>query len=233
MKSLYKKELNYYLNNTIGYIVIILFAVFVNFFFVKDLFVIGSASMKSFFNISAWFLVIFIPALTMRTIAEEKRANTLEILLTLPISATQIVLAKFLSLLTLLVIGFSLTLSLPVSLSFISNLYLPEILIGYMGMIFLGGIFIALSMFFSSLTKNQVVAFLSSVIVLFLTLILGSDFLATIFPRFILDFLNYFSPLYHLENFIKGLLDLRSVFYFLSLTIIFIFLTITNLEKRE
>ena len=203
MKNLYKKELNYYLNNTIGYIVIILFAVFVNFFFVKDLFVIGSASMKSFFNISAWFLVIFIPALTMRTIAEEKRANTLEILLTLPISATQIVLAKFLSLLTLLVIAFSLTLSLPVSLSFISNLYLPEILIGYMGMIFLGGIFIALSMFFSSLTKNQVVAFLSSAIVLFLTLILGSDFLATIFPRFILDFLNYFSPLYHLENFIK------------------------------
>lgn len=233
MKDLYKKELSYYLNNTIGYIVIILFAVFANFFFVKDLFVIGSASMKSFFNISTWFLVIFIPALTMRTIAEEKRANTLEILLTLPISETQIVLAKFLSLLTLLVIAFSLTLGLPISLSFISNLYLPEILIGYMGMIFLGGIFIALSMFSSSLTKNQVVAFLLSVIVLFLALVLGRDFMATIFPKFILDFLNYFSPLYHLENFIKGLLDLRSIFYFLSLTIIFIFLTITNLEKKE
>lgn len=233
MKNLYKKELNYYLNNSIGYIIITLFAIFANFFFVKDLFVIGSASMKSFFYITAWFLVIFVPAFTMRTISEEKRINTLEVLLTLPISETEIVLAKFLSLLTLLGIGFILTLSLPISLFFVSNLYLPEIIIGYMGMIFLGSVFVAISMFFSSLTKNQVIAFLSSVIFLFITLLLGSDFLATVLPKFILDFLNYYSPLYHLQNFIKGLIDLRSVFYFVSLTAIFIFLTITSLEKRE
>lgn len=233
MKNLYKKELSYYLNNPIGYIMLVLFAAFANFFFVKDLFTVGSASMQSFFSATAWFMIIFVPAFTMRIIAEEKKANTLEILLTLPISETQIIIAKFLSLLTLLSIGLLLTISLPISLSFISNLYLPEILIGYIGMIFLGGAFIAISMFASSLTKNQVVAFLTSAIILFITLVIGSDFMATVFPKFILDFLNYFSPLYHLDNFTKGLLDLRSIFYFLSLTTIFIFLTITNLEKRE
>lgn len=233
MKNLYKKELSYYLNNPIGYIMLVLFAAFANFFFVKDLFAIGSASMQSFFSVTAWFMVIFVPAFSMRIIAEEKRSNTMEILLTLPISETQIVTAKFLSMLTLLAIGLLLTVSLPISLSFISGLYLPEIIIGYFGMIFLGGAFIAISMFASSLTKNQVVAFLTSAIVLFLTLVIGSDFMASVFPKFILDFLNYFSPLYHLDNFTKGLLDIRSIFYFASLTAIFIFLTITNLEKRE
>lgn len=233
MKTLYKKELNYYLNNPIGYIMLVLFAAFANFFFVKDLFTIGSASMQSFFNVTAWFMIIFVPAFTMRIISEEKRANTLEILLTLPVSETQIVMAKFLSLLTLLAIGLLLTVSLPISLSLISSLYLPEILIGYVGMLFLGGSFIAISMFMSSLTKNQVVAFLSSAIILFLILVVGSDFMASIFPKFIQDFLSYFSPLYHLDNFTKGLLDLRSIFYFISLTVIFVFLTITNLEKRE
>jgi len=112
-------------------------------------------------------------------------------------------------------------------------LYFPEIFIGYIGMLFMGGLFVSGSMFFSSLTKNQVVAFLSSVIFFFIFMILGSDFLATVLPKFILDFLNYFSPLYHLQNFINGLIDLRSVFYFFSLSATFIFLTIINLEKRE
>lgn len=233
MRFLYKKELSYYLNNPIGYIIIVLFAAFANFFYVKDLFAVGSASMQSFFSMTTWFLVIFIPAFSMRIISEEKQTNTLEVLLTLPISETQIILAKFLALLTLLGIGLGLTLSLPISLAFISGLYLPEIFVGYVGMLLLGSVFIAISMFFSSLTKNQVVAFLSSVIFLFLILLMGGDFLATVFPKFIIDFLNYFSPLYHLQNFIKGLVDLRSFFYFVSLTAIFIFLTITNLEKRE
>ena len=95
MKNLYKKELNYYLNNPIGYIVVVLFAVFANFLFVKDIFVIGSASMRPFFSILPWLFLVFIPALSMRTLSEEKRVNSIEILLTLPVSETQVVLAKF------------------------------------------------------------------------------------------------------------------------------------------
>ena len=233
MKQLYKKELNYYLNNPIGYIVVILFALFANFLFVKDLFVVGSASMRPFFSLLPWLLMVFVPALSMRILAEEKRSNTIEVLLTLPVSESQIVLAKFGALITMVALAFALTLSLPVSLSVLSTLYLPEVIIGYLGALFLVAAFIALSMFFSGQTKNQVVAFLLSILSVFFLLVISTDFTATVLPRAMQNFLSYFSPIYHFRNFIKGVVDARSVFYFLSLTILFLFLTVTGLEKRK
>lgn len=233
MYKLYKKELSYYINNAIGYIIVILFAVFANFLFVKDLFVIGTASMRTFFSFLPWLFFIFIPALSMRIISEEKRTNTIERLLTLPISETQIVLAKFFALLTVMTVGLILTVSLPISLSFLSGLYLPETIVGYLGVICMGASFIAVSMFFSSQTKNQVVAFLISSIFIFLLIVLDSDFMSTVLPKSLLDYASLFSPSYHLQNFIKGVIDIRSVFYFAGITIIFLFLTITDLEKRK
>lgn len=232
MFTLYKKELNYYINNAVGYIVVILFAVFVNFLYIKDIFIVGSASMRPFFSIMPWLLMVFVPALTMRILSEEKRVNTIELLQTLPISETEIILSKFFALLTIVFGGLLLTLGLPVSLSFLTKLYLLEILIGYTGVLLLSGSFIALSMFFSSQTKNQVVAFLSSIIALFFLLVLSSDFLASLFPKVVQDFVSYFSPLYHLQNFTKGLVDIRSLGYFLSMTILFLFLSVIDLEKR-
>jgi len=132
MKTLYKKELNYYLNNPIGYIILVLFGVFANFLFVKDIFVVGSASMKPFFSFLPWLLLVFIPALTMRIFAEEKRTNTIEVLLTLPVSETQIVLAKFFTLVTVTGLGLILTFGLPLTLSILTKVYYPEILIGYL-----------------------------------------------------------------------------------------------------
>ncbi len=233
MYTLYKKELNYYFNNPIGYIVIVLFASFANFLFIKDIFVVGSASMRSFFSILPWLFLVFVPALSMRILSEEKRTNTIEVLLTLPVSETQIVVAKFFALLTLVAMGLLLTVGLPISLSFLTKIYLPEILVGYLGSLFLASLYISLSMFFSSLSKNQVMAFLGSVLVLFLLLVLSTDFTASVLPGFIQDFLVYFSPYEHLQNFIKGVVDLRSLFYFVSFSIMFLFLTIINLEKRS
>lgn len=232
MYTLYKKELSYYLDNAIGYIVVILFAAFANFLFVKDLFVVGTASMRLFFGFLPWLFLIFIPALSMRILSEEKRTNTIETLLTLPVSETQIVLAKFLALVSVMTIGLVLTISLPISLAFLSGLYIPETIVGYIGVICMGASFIAISMFFSSQTKNQVVAFLTSIIVLFLLTVLATDFMSTVLPESILDYAAIFSPIYHLQNFIKGIIDIRSVFYFFGLTSIFLFLTITDLEKR-
>lgn len=233
MKALFKKELSYYLNNPLGYIVLILFAVFANYLFVKDIFVLGSASMRSFFGILPWLFLVFIPALSMRIFSEEKRVNTIEVLLTLPISETQVVLAKFFCLLTLTAISLVLTLSLPISLSFLTKINIVEILVGYLGSLFLAGAFISLSMFFSNLTKNQVVAFLLSVLSIFFLLVLSTDYFSTVLPKVVQDFLIYFSPIFHLQNFAKGVIDLRSLFYFFSLTILFLFLTIIDLEKRK
>jgi len=232
MKNLIKKELGHYLNNPLGYIVIVLFGVFANLFFVKDLFVIGSASLRPFFLLLPWFLLVFIPSITMRSFSEEKKNNTIEILLTLPYSETQIVLAKFFSVLMVFIIALSLTLSLPLSLIFLTKIYLPEIFVGYLGVLLLGASFSAISLFFSSQTKNQVVAFLSSVITLFFLLVLGGDFLASYLPKLFQEFFVPFSPLSHFQSFVKGILDFRSVFYFFSLTFLFLFLTVVEFEKR-
>lgn len=233
MLNLYKKELNYYLNNPVGYIVIVLFAAFANFFFVKDIFIVGSASLGPFFSFLPWIFLVFVPALTMRTISEEKRTNTIEVLLTLPVSESQIILAKFLAILSLVIIGLILTMGLPISVAFLTKIYLPEIIVGYVGSIFLASLYISLTMFFSSLTKNQVVAFLSSIVVLFLLLVVSTDFSASVLPKFLQDFLVYFSPIEQLQNFVKGVIDLRSVFYFFSFTVMFLFLTVIEIEKRE
>jgi len=153
--------------------------------------------------------------------------------LTLPISESQIVLAKLLAILTIVGIGLALTAGLSISLSFLTKVYLPEIIVGYLGSIFLAAFCISLSMFFSSQTKNQVVAFLTSVLTLFFLLVLGTDFTVNVLPRSIHEFLVYFSPFNHLGNFIKGIIDIRSVFYFVSFTVMFIFLTVVDLEKRS
>lgn len=233
MLSLFKKELSYYFNNPVGYIVAILFAIFANFLFIKDLFLRGDSSMRPFFDILPWLFLVFIPALTMRIFAEEKRVNTIEVLLTLPLSETTIVVAKLAALLIFSIFTLLLTLLIPVTLMLVGKPYSPEIGVAYCGAFLLSAAFISVAIFFSSLTKNQIVAFLCSVLTIFLLIVMGGDFLASFVPRFIQENLSSFSPLYHYSNFLKGLVDLRSVVYFVSLTTLFIFLTVINLEKRE
>lgn len=233
MSSLFKKELAQYLHNPLGYIVVVLFALFANFLFIKDIFSTGSASLRPFYGFLPWLLLIFVPALTMRIFSEEKRTNTIEVLLTLPISETQLVLSKFLALVTMISLGLLLTIGLPISLSFLTKLYLPEIIVGYIGALCMGAFFVSISMVFSVYTKNQVVAFLLSAVSIFSILVLGTEFMSNVFPKIILDFLSYFTPVYHFQNFVKGLIDLRSVIYFLSGIVVFLVLTVVSLEKRE
>lgn len=233
MLTLFKKELGYYLKNPLGYIVVILFAIFANFLYVKDIFAVGSASLRPFYNILPWLLMVFVPALSMRIISEEKRTNTIEVLLTLPISETQLVVAKFLALLTMASLGLVLTLALPISLSFLTKMYLPEIITGYLGVLLMAGLFISVSMLFSVFTKNQVITLLASVMVIFSLVVMGTEFMSNVLPKFILDLLISFTPRYHFENFIKGIIDFRSLIYYLSGIILFLFLTIVSLEKRD
>ncbi|MGB9883023.1 MAG: ABC transporter permease [Microgenomates group bacterium] len=233
MKNLLKKELDFYLNNPLGYIVIVLFSVFINFFFVKDVFVSSIVSVRPLFNYLPWFLLIFIPVVSMRIFAEEKRLNTIEVLLTLPINEKTIVLAKFFALLILYFISLLLTFGLVIFLFFFSKLSLVEVAVGYLGELLFGAALISLSTFISNKTKNQLVAFFISVLANFFLIVLASDFMASVLPRIVIDNLIYFSPVYHLENFIKGIIDLKSLVYFLSFISLFLFLTINDLKKRQ
>ncbi len=233
MKEIFLKELKQGLNNYFGYIILFLFSLLVNYLFVKDIFVTYTFSYKSFFLIIPWLFLFFIPALTMRSLAEEKKLNTIEVLLTLPLSELEIIVGKFFSQLFFVIISLGLTLFFPLSSLFFAKGYLPEILVGYLGLILLAGFFISIGLYFSNLTKNQIIAFLSSLLVIFSLLVIATDFFANVLPRFLINELVYFSPLYHFENFSKGIIDFRSVVYFITGTVVFIFLTVIDLEKKS
>jgi len=233
MYTLLKKELGLYFNTPLGYVVTVLFAIFANFLFVRDIFLRGDSSMRTFFEFAPWLILVFAPAISMRIFAEEKRVNTLEVLLGLPVSETMIVLAKLLALFIFSAISFALTISIPITLALIGRPAVSEIIVSYAGILFMSLACISLSIFFSSLTKNQIVAFLSSVILLFFLLLLGSDFLAPVLPRILREYMVLLSPLIHLETFLKGIIDFRSLIYFLSFTALFTVLTVINLEKRD
>lgn len=233
MKAVYKKELGHFFNNPLGFIVIVLFALFSNFLFIKDIFSLGSASMRPFFVTTGWLLTIFIPALSMRSFAEEKRTNTLETLLTLPVREWDIVFGKMLAMMTVVAMALALTLGLPVTLTFLANLYFPEVLMGYVGLLLMSAAFTAITMFFSLKTNNQIVAFFLSAIVLFILIAFSSDFVVSFIPRGISDAAVFVMPVTHLDPFIKGILDLRSLVYFLMLTGLFVYLTASELEERQ
>lgn len=233
MKALYLKEIGYYLKNPIGYIVVILFGVFANFLYLKDIFTIGAVSMRPFFDVLPWLLMVFVPAVAMRALAEERRLNTLETLLALPVSEAQIVLAKFFAALTIVAIGLAMTLSIPVTLAYLTGLYLPEVFVGYLGVLLLSALFIAVSLLFSALTKNQVVAFLSSTLVLFFLVLMNSEFASGVLPRELINVFSVFAPVAHYGTFIRGLIDLRAVTYMLTFTVLFLALTVIDLEKRS
>lgn len=238
MKALFKKEVQFYFNNPLGYIVLVLFGIFANFIFVKDIFIYGSASLRPFFEILPWLFMIFIPALSMRLFAEEKRTNTLETLLSLPISEFKIVMAKFLATCAVACVGLILTIGLPISMYILTDqtgyrIYLPEVAVGYFGQILLAASFIAISMFFSVKTKNQILAYLASTLTLFFLIVFSTDFVASILPQIVQEVLVNLSPITHIDNFIKGVLDLRSIYYFISAIVLFLFLTVVELERRE
>lgn len=232
MKALYKKELMQLLNSPVGYSVPIVFALFLGYLFMKDIFVVGSASLKPFFGIAPWLLFLYLPAISMRSLSEEKRANTIEILMTLPLSESAVVMAKILSLFTITVITLLLTVSIPLVLGFISPLSIAEILVGYGGLLLLSLLYLSFSLFISSKVGSQIASFSFSVLILFLVTTLSSDFLANILPKTVQDILIFGSPLLHLDNFVKGVVDLRSLSYFLVLIVLFFQLTVTELQKR-
>jgi ABC-2 type transport system permease protein len=198
----------------------------------KDLFLRGDTSIKPFFELVPWVFLLFIPAITMRVFADEKQTNSMELLLSLPITERTIVYAKTIVLCGLLCVGFVLTAMVPLSLLMLGSTAYTEIVVSYIGALLLGTSFISLGMMFSILTDHQLIAFISSCFVFFFLLVIGSDFLSTVLPRSIIQFMAYLSPLFHFSNFVRGIIDIRSVVYFALFIVFSLYICMIHLEKR-
>ncbi len=222
MKSVWiitKRELNSFFDSLMAYILIVVFLGFSGFFTWiqgSDVFFINQATLQSFFSIAYWTLFFFIPALTMRSIAEEKKTGTIEMILTKPISERQFVFGKFLAILLLIVVALALTLPYYITLAGLGKVDHSAILFGYLGLLLMSAAYISIGIFTSCLTNNQIVAFLLALCIGVFFHILFDVFSYGI-PGFLSKAFHYLSMSTHFESISRGVLDSKDLIYFLSI----------------
>jgi len=236
MKKIYYltvKELNTYFDSLIGYIVISAFLGFSGFFtwlYGMDIFLVGQASLKHFFDISYWTLFFFIPAITMRSFSEENKTGSLEMLLTKNITDWQVIVGKFMSCLIMIIIVLLLTVPYYITLSNIGNIDHSSTLLGYTGMIMMSAVYISVGIYISSLTNNQVIAFIVTIFTnIFFHIIF--DILSNNFQGIIGEILYNMSMSTHFDSISRGIIDSRDVIWFFSLILIFLSLTKQRLNN--
>ena len=226
---IFKKEFRTYFVSPIAYIVISIFLIVTGWFFFSTFFLFNQANLRNFFSLLPVVFAFVVPAVTMRLFSEELNVGSYEILLTMPVTYREVVLGKFLASVAFVSAMLLPTLAYPVTITFLGDLDWGPVAGGYVGAIFLGASFSAVGLFASSLTRNQIVAFIVGVAICF-TLVL-IDKILFFLPSPLVGVLEYLGADYHFENISKGILDSRDIIYFLSL--IFISLYATHLAMEE
>lgn len=229
--TIYKKELKSYFYSPVAYIVMVVFLIITGWFFTSSLFVAGVVSMRNVFDMIPFILLFFIPAISMRTFSEEKKAGTIELLLTKPITDFDIVLGKFFSTLTLAALTFVPTFIYAISLKFLGPIDIGSVFSAYLGLLLMSGIYISIGLFSSSLTENQVVAFIISFLMIFALFMMNKILMFV--PTPLVSIVEYISSDYHFSSITRGVIDTKDLIYYFSGIYIMLLLTKTSLEGRK
>lgn len=239
IKTVFKRELLGYFSTPVAYIFLVFFLALTAWFTFQmgGLYERGQADLRPFFGFHPWLFLFLVPALSMRLWAEERRSGTIELLMTLPVTVGQTVVGKFLA--AWIFTGIALLLTFPIWLT-INYLGDPDngaILAAYIGSFLMAGGFLAIGSCMSSLTKNQVVALILSLVMCFLFLISGHgavlDFFYDWAPRAILDAIASFSFLTHFDAISKGVVDVRDLVFFGSVIALFLYANALILELKK
>ncbi|MCR8669324.1 gliding motility-associated ABC transporter permease subunit GldF [Aestuariibaculum sp. M13] len=238
MLAILKKEINSFFASPIGYLVIAIFLLLNSLFLwlFKGEFNIldyGFADLSSFFLLAPWILIFLIPAVTMRSFSDEKKQGTLELLLTKPVSHLNIVLGKYFGAFVLILIALIPTLLYVYTIyqlgNPVGNLDVGSTLGSYFGLLFLIAAYTAIGIFTSTLSSNQIVAFILAVFLCFVFYI-GFEGVADFTSS---DFINQLGMSSHYKSMSRGVLDTRDIVYFLSITALFIMLTKLTINKEQ
>jgi gliding-associated putative ABC transporter substrate-binding component GldG len=228
---LFAKEFRAYFNTPVAYIFLIVFLALSGWFFTSTLFLVGQASIYGFLGVAPLLFLFFIPAITMRTVAEEERSGTMEILMTLPTREWEIILSKYLSSLALVLVALAFTLIYPISVHFLGNLDWGEVVSSYLALILMGASFCSIGMLASSLTRSQIVAFILGFLVCFVFFILGKVLLFV--PTPLVSLVEYLSLDYHFEALSRGVIDSRNLIYYASLCGFALVLTFYSFSRSK
>jgi ABC-2 type transport system permease protein len=233
--AIFKRELKSYFSSSVGFVFIIFYILVSNsfFFFVQDFFKQGQVTMRYYFAALPWIFLFFVPAVTMRLWAEEKKLGTLEVLLTMPLREVEVVLGKFLASFVFILVALLCSMTIPISLIILGQPDVGVMVGSYVGALLLGAAYLAIGLYISSLAENQVVAFIISLAVIFCLLLTG---VAPVYLNQLGAFAQiceYVSLLSHFNNVTRGVIDSRDVIYYLSVIALFLWLNVKNIEARK
>ncbi len=237
--SIFRRELSAYFLTPIAYVFIIIFLVLAGIFtfYLGGFFERGQADLAPFFDFHPWLYLFLVPALSMRLWAEERKSGTIELLLTLPVTTAQVVVAKFLAAWVFLVVALALTFPMWITVNVLGDPDNGVITAAYIGSALMAGSFLAVGACFSALTRNQVIAFILSLVVCLMLNLSGFplvlDFFAGWVPQIILTTIASMSFLTHFEALGQGVIDLRDIIFFVSVLAFFLYANVLLVELKK
>ncbi|MBE0439744.1 MAG: ABC transporter permease subunit [Gammaproteobacteria bacterium] len=234
-----KRELNGYFATPVAYVFIIIFLLLTGFstFYLGNFFERGEADLYPFFSIHPWLYVLLIPAISMRLWSEERKNGSIELLMTLPVSVQEAVLGKFLAAWAFTGLALLLNFPLWITVNYLGSPDNGVIFAGFLGSLLMAGGFLAIGSCISATTKNQVIAFVISLIVSLVFVLSGYgivlDFFSSWAPATLINAVSSFSFLTHFDAISKGVIDMRDMFYFASVIIIWLFANAIVVNARK
>ncbi|MFZ2289155.1 MAG: ABC transporter permease [Halopseudomonas yangmingensis] len=238
---IFRRELGSYFATPLAFVFIVIFLVLsaVFTFYLGGFYENGQADLNAFFNFHPWLYLFLVPAVAMRLWAEERKSGTIELLMTLPITRSNMVLGKFLAAWVFVGIALLLTFPIVITVNYLGNPDNGAIFTGYLGSWLLAGGYLAIGSCMSALTRNQVIAFILSVVACFVFIVSGFPLLLDLFsgwaPQWLLDAIASLSFLIRFDAISKGVLDLRDLLYFFSLMAVWLLATaiVIDLKKAD
>lgn len=233
-----KREWQSYFHSPIAYVFLVIFLALAAFFtfFIGRFYEVGQADLRGFFFWHPWLYLVLVPAAAMRLWAEERRSGTIELLLTLPITPLEALLGKFLAAWLFLTLALGLTFPVPLSAYYLGRPDAGVVIAGYFGSLLLAGAYLAVGLFTSALTRDQVVSFILAVVIGLLLILAGyppvTDFAARFLPPRWVEGVAAFSFMSHYEALQRGVVDVRDLLYFVSVIIFMLFSTQVVLRGR-
>jgi len=226
-----RREIRTYFNSPVAYIVVTVFMVLTGYLFFPPLFVEGQADMRGFFGNMPILFMFLAPAITMRLLADEKASGTLELLITMPVRDWDVVLGKFLAAMALLCTALGLTVVFAISVKMLGPLDRGPTIGGYIGLVLMGGSYIAIGVMTSAFSRNSIAAFIVAFAISFVLFLFGR--LTQFVPQSIQPIIAFLSIESHFENIGRGVIDSRDVIYYLSVISICLLTATLSLESRR
>ena len=231
-RSIFQREIRGFFNSPMAYIFLVIFSIFNGYFFTSTFFLYNQSNLRSLFSVVPMVYLIFVPAISMGLIARENNIGTMETISTLPLKNYEFVLGKYFAAVMLILLGLLATIIHFITLvKFGTIIDYGALFTGYIGLALVGSMYASIGTFASSITDNQVVAFIIGVFIVLVFFLMG--FFLPLVPTNLAGIIQFISVDYHYSNISRGVIDSRNIVYFLSVIGFFLIMTVQSLESRR